>query len=352
MKKIILVLMLFFLTACSTDRINQSIPENKYDFSEQVEPYNIDVYIDQIDPVISNLNYIRMDSVFNDDENQMKVIITDRTIENILQIFLEYEKNHDTYDLINFFDLHVKKLSTVDVDIIIYKIINKIEVDFENRQAIILEPEFNDMIVDYITRITDTFLNSFEVSSDLLNEYPNIYQFIEKLKRTVNGGYQIRRYEDEYYMFIDYSSFLLRYKDYYSEETLAAVDILVRESRNLVWINNILQVDNEAMAYRTDQIESFMKNYPNSQYYQMMRNYYVDYLTAIVSNPSNISQNNVNELFYSTEKINEFNKIIERYSGSQMARILSDLIVTIESNELKYDEEKIAEIINKIGVTY
>ncbi|MBN2795050.1 MAG: hypothetical protein JXR88_06570 [Clostridia bacterium] len=352
MKKMFLILLCVSLTACSTDKINQSIPENKYDFSEQVEPYNIDVYIDQIDPVISNLDYIRMDSVFYDDENQTKVIITDRTIENILQIYLEYEKNHDTYDLINFFDLHVKKLSSVDVDILIYKIINKIEDDFDGHQSVVLESEFNDMIVDYITRITDTFLNSFEVSADLLNEYPDMYQYIDKLKRIVNGGYQIRRYEDQYYMFTDYSSFLLRYKDYYSEETLAAVEILVRESRNLVWINDILQVDNEAMAYRTDQIESFMKNYPNSQYYQIMRNYYVDYLTAIVSNPNNISVNNLRESVYSNEKIDEFNKIIERYSGSQMARILSDLVETIESNTLKYDEEKIAEIINKIGVTY
>lgn len=351
MKKISLLLMVILLTGCGANAINQSIPDEKYDFTETVEAFNIDVYINQIDPIISDMEYIRMDSVFSDGDNQNNVIITDRTIENILQIYLQYEMTHDTYDLINFFDLHVKKLSTVDVDIIIYKIIEKIEADYETHKEVVMEDQFNDMIVDYITRITDTFLESYDVTPEILNQYPDMYRYIDKLKRIVNGGYQIRRYEDVYYMFTDYASFLLRYKDYYSEETMDAIDILVRESRNLVWINDDLQVDNEGIAFRTDQIESFMKNNPNSKYYPMMRNYYVDYLTVIVSNPDNI-QEEEDGFVYSEDKIREFETIIERYSSSQMARVLSDLIEIIEANEMKYDEEKIAEIINKIGATY
>lgn len=351
-KAYLLLVIVLVLTGCSTRSIDTEIPDEKFDFETEIQPFDVQVYIDQINPVISSLDYIRLDSVFSDNDTQKRVVITNRVVENILQIFNTYSQTHDSYDLINFLDLHIKKIDPIDVDILVFKLISKVEKDYEKHKEIVEEEQFNYLIVDYISRITDTFIDSYDVNAEVLNDYPNMYRYLDRLSRIVNGGYQIRRYEDRYYLFPDYASFLLRYKEYYSEETMSAVEILVRESRNLVWIGDRIQVDNEAIAYKTNEIENFMKHYPNSVYYKMMRDYYVNYLETIVSNPSNIKEVASDTYHYTEETVEDFKIIIERYASSQMARLLETFVATVEEDEMVYDQEKIAELITEIRENY
>lgn len=352
MKKIMIIFWVLLLTGCSTTTIEQSITDDKFDITEEIHTFDIEAYIEKLDPIINDMDYIRLTNIRYEEDQNKSLAITDKVSENILQIFNDYEKNHGTYELVNFLDFHIQKLSEVEVDIILFKLIQRIEADYENQLWVVEDAQFGDIIVDYMTKITDSFIESFEVTPEILNEYPNIYQFLEKLGRIVDGGYQIRRYDGAYYVLLAYGDILVPYKDYLSEETLAAVEILIRDTRNIVWINDIIQVDNEAIAYKANEVEGFLKSYPNSVYYPMMRDYYVSYLEAIVGNPDNVIEVAANTYHYDDEAIQDLRTIAERYSESQMAGLIEDLILMIENEEKVYDEEKVNDFITRIRRTY
>lgn len=352
MKKIFIVVMLLSLVGCSSLELDTNITDDKFVVDSNVPIFDIEAYIETIDPVITDEGYIRLDSVFLDDTMTSGIILTDTVMENLLQIYQEYERNHDTYALINFLDLHIKKATPVDIDILMFKIITRIEEDYYDYSGIVREDQFNYLIVDYISRVTDSFIESYIINGQVLDDYPDMDDYLLDLKRIVNGGYQIRRYNDAYYMFTDYASILTRYKDYYSDETKAAVDILVRESRNIVSINGNLQVDNEAIAYKVSEIENFMKYYNESVYYDMMRTYFYYYMSDIVTNPSNLETNDDVNFTYNSEAIDELNLIIDRYSDTQMSRILEELLFAVENNQGIYIQETVDPILERIDLSY
>lgn len=352
MKKIMIIsVMMLVLVGCGSQKLQSSISEDKFNITTEIPSFDVDVYINLITPILDDLNYIRLDSVFLDGA-QTKVIITNAIVENIISIYNEYEENRSTFELINFLDLHIKKISKLDVDILLFKIISRIEADYELHNGIVSDEQFNYLMVDYISRITDTFIDNYDINEEVLVDYPDMASFLDALKKVVNGGYQIRRFEDEYYMFPDYASILVRYKDYYSDETKDAIDVLVRESRNIVLINGVIQMDNEAIAYKVDEIEAVMKKYPNSVYYPMLLETYLEYFTTIVNNPNNIEEVAVETFHYKEETIDDLHKIINRYSDSQMARLLTEFTKILEENEKVYDEVVIVDMINKINSSY
>lgn len=350
--KLIVLSFLILLTGCSSDTLATGI--NNENFQEEVplSSFNEQTYIESIEPIITAIDYIRLDSIFLDETNQEPVIITDRVKENILNVFNLFEPNHDTYALINFLDLHIKKLSPLEIDIILFKIINRIESDYEQLIPLVEDEQFLYLTLDYTTRITNTFIDNFEVSEAALNTYPDMYEYLDKIYNIINGGYQIRKFNNDYYIFPDYASVLVRYDEYFSTETADAVDILVRESRNVVSAGGILQVDNDGIAYKIDQIESFLKKYPNSVYYTQLRSMYVNYFITLVTNPDNIEVLSSRVTRYKHEVLNDFNEILRRYENTQMSKIILTLVDAIQANNDIYDETIINETIEKINSSY
>lgn len=352
MRKLFLLLICALLMGCSKQTLTTIITSDKFDDKTDVKTFDQEAYIDLIHPIISDENYIRVDSVFLDEDNQEKVIITDQIIGNILNIYNTYEKGRSTYEAINFFDMHVKKLSSLDIDILIYKIIHKIESDYLLLKSVVTEPEFLYITQDYNNRLTTTFLDNYELTDEVLVLYPDIDVYIKRLKTIINGGYQIRKFGDAYYIFPDYASILVRYDDYYSEETDDLVYVLVNNSRNIVLAGDQILKDNEAIAYQINMIEDFLKKYGNSVYHDLLKDIYEMHFITLITNPSNVKAVTSRVTKYDFDVVEDFKDIVNRYSSTQMSRLLNQLIDHIEDNAYQYDQEMIDEIIEKIKASY
>ncbi|MCH4890768.1 hypothetical protein EZV73_24530 [Acidaminobacter sp. JC074] len=351
MKKVFVLLMCIVLAGCSSQSLSEVIPSEKFAEKTEINQFDTEKYIEKVHPIVSSDDYIRLDSIFLDEDNQETVVITDQVVENILNAFNEYGKDHNSYELINFFDLHIKHLSSLDIDIMIYKIVEKVESDYLLIRPIVDQPEFEYITRGYNNRLTTTYLDNIELTPELLALYPNVEDFISTLGDIVNGGYQIRKFEDHYYIFPDYASVLVRYDDYYSEETYEATNILVSNSRNIVQAGEIILIDNDGIAYQINQIEGFLKKYPNSVYYDMLRGIYQEYFITLINNPDNTEVLS-SRLRYNPNVIKDFKAIIDRYSNTQLSRLLNQLVEAIEGNGTYHDQVFVDEIIAKIMSSY
>lgn len=352
MKRISIILLALLLAGCSNAPLTENITPDKFIEEEPLEKFDTAAYLATIDPVISSLDYIRLDSILYDEEEQERIIITDLVVENVLTLYNEYEEDHSTYDVINFFDLHVKHMSDMDIDIIIYKIVKKVEMDYEAYQSIVIEPEFIYLTRDYTNRITTTYLDNYLVTDEALLLYPHLEDYILELKEIVNGGYQIRKFGDFYYIFPDYASFLVRYDEYYTDATNDVVDVLVSNSRNIVSSENNIILDNDEIAYQIAQVEDYLRKYPDSLYHDMMRDTYQSYFITILNNQDNVEVLTYRGTKYKTEVVDDFRKIIDRYSNTQMSRILNLLVENIDANDAAYDQEFLDELIIKLKASY
>ena len=351
MKKVFVLLMCIVLTGCSTQNLSEEIPSTKFSEKTVIDQFDTKEYIEKIDPIVSSDSYIRLDSIFLDEDNQVTVVVTDLVVENILNTFNEYAKEHTTYEVINFFDLHIKSLSTLDIDIMIHKIVDKIESDYALLLPIVDQPEFKHITKDYNNRLTTTYLNNIDLSPEVLAIYPEIEIFISELNEIINGGYQIRKFDDKYYIFPDYASVLVRYDDYYSEETYDVTSILVSNSRNIVKAGEQILMDNDGIAYQINQIEGFLKKYPSSVYYDMLRGIYQEYFVTLIKNPDNTEMLS-SRLRYNPNVINDFREIVDRYSNTQLSRLLNQLVEDIDANGTYYSDEFVDEVISKIMSSY
>lgn len=351
MKKTWIIILALLLTSCSTEPMAVNIGQEKFSDQTELEMFDIASYIKKIDPIVNDLNYIRLDSIFLSDE-QEPFIISNRVKENILNIFNSFEKDHDTYALINFLDLHLKSLSQLEIDIMVYKIVEHIEADYFDLKDIVNEAQFLHLTRDYQTRITDTFLDNYIANRNTLDLYPDMYHYMDNLKRLINGGYQIRKFNATYSIFPDYTSVLVRYDEYYSDETAHAVDILVRESRNVVKANDVILIDNEAIAYKIDLIEQFLKQYPSSVYYDLFKNMFQDYFITLISNPNNLEVLTDSLTRYKILVMKDLKDIISRYESTTMGKILEDFVENIENNGGIYNDVFIDETIERINSSY
>jgi len=352
MKRISILLLGLLLVGCNNTPLTENVTPDKFIEADTIEMFDTSSYLKSIDPLISSLDYLRLDSIFLDEEEQETVIITNQVMENILVLYNEYAEEHSTYDVINFFDLHVKKMSDMDIDILVHKIVEKVELDYQSYQGIVIEPEFIYITKDYTNRITTTYLDNYVISDEALVLYPHLEDYLQGLKEIVNGGYQIRKFGDFYYIFPDYASFLVRYDEYYTDETNDIVDVLVSNSRNIVSPENNILLDNDEIAYQIAQVEDYLKKYPNSLYYDMLRETYQSYFITILNNQENVEVLTSRGTKYRTVVVNDFKKIIDRYSNTQMSRLLNLLVENIEENDAQYDQEFLEELIIKVKASY
>ncbi|MBI9012305.1 MAG: hypothetical protein JEZ08_08775 [Clostridiales bacterium] len=353
MKKLWIVLIVsLMLTGCSMKSIANDITYDKFEDKSELKEFSMKAYIETIDPVISSKDYIRLDSIFLEEDSNEVVVITDQVVNNILNIYQSYEENRSTYAVINFLDLHIKRLSSLDIDILIYKLIYKVETDYIELKNLVTEAQFLYITKDYVNRLTNTYLDNYEVTQEALALYPEIEDYIEKLYLIISGGYQIRKFEDRYYIFPDYASFLVRYDDYYSEATKDITDILVSKSRNIVKTEDMILMDIEEIAYQINQIEDYLKKYPDSVYYDMLRETYRDYFITMITNEDNIEILTSRVTLYKYDTLSDFRKIRDRYSYTQMSRLLDQMVTAIDENAGQYNEAIIEDIITKINTSY
>lgn len=354
MKKylIIIICISITFTSCSIDTMSKEITGDKFEDNLEVQEFDVAKYIETIEDLLADLNYIRIDSIFLESKETNPDFDEELIMDNILTIFNAYSDSRSTYELINFLDIHVKSLSLLDLDILLLKIVQRIESDYSKYKEIILDERFRFISQNYSNRITTTFLENYEISEEALESYPDIKSFLNELNRIVNGGYQIRKFNNFYHIFPDYASILVRYDDYYSSEANLFVDILVRESRNVVKAGNIIQVDNEEIAYKINQLESFLKQYPNSMYFDKVYNIYIDYFDILVSNYNNMESLTLYTKKYNSVAIADFYEIISRYGNTEMARILSEFIYSIDEDNGIYYEDTLNEIKQKIISSY
>lgn len=353
MKKIWgLLILLLLLPGCSLESVASDITEDKFQDKTELKTFDIIGYITTIEPIITDKDYIRLDSIFLEKDSNEVVIITDQVVNNILNIYQIFDENRSTYDMINFFDLHIQKLSVLDIDILLHKLIVKVESDYLQLKMLVYEPEFLFVTKEYNNRITSTFLDNYSISPESLEIHPNLVSYIEKLHTIITGGYQIRKFEDKYYIFPDYASILVRYDDYYSESTMEIADILVSKSRNIVKTDDIILMDVEEIAYQVNQMEEYLKKYPDSIYYTMLRDIYRDYFITMVTNGDNVEKITHRLSQYKYDILVDFGKIRDRYSYTQMSRLLDQMVTAIDENGGQYDATIIDEIITKINISY
>lgn len=351
MKKVLLLLCVCLLTGCSSVSLEDGIPKEKFSEQTEMKQFDTAAYIESIDHIISSVDYIRIDSVFQDEDSQETVVITDQVVENVLNIYNQYVENKTTYEAINFFDLHVKNLSVSDIDILIKKIIDKVEEDYDDLNSIMADPQFKYITKDQSGRITTISLDNYEITPEALALYPDLEVYIERLNKIIKGGYQIRKISDQFYIYPDYASFLVRYDDYYSNETYTMTEFLVNSSRTPTWAGDNILITNDDMAYLISEIESRLKEYPSSSYFDMLRSRYRDYFITMITNPNNIEPSS-RAYVYKTEVVRDFEDIIGRYSGTQMSRLLNQLLEAILEDSYAYNQEIIEELIMKIEASY
>lgn len=352
MKRLWLLLFMLILPGCSLNSVADDITQDKFQNKTELNAFDIEAYVKIIEPIVTDKDYIRLDSIFLEEDSNEIVVMTDQTLNNILNIYQTFEEDRTTYDVINFLDLHIQKLSTLDIDILMHKIISKVEEDYLDLKNIVSEPEFLFITKDYTNRLTSTFLDNYVVTPDALEVYPNLKTYKAKLHLIISGGYQIRKFNDKYYIFPDYASILVRYDDYYSEPTKDIADILVSRSRNIVKTEDMILMDIEEIAYQINQIEVYLKKYPDSIYYDMLRETYRDYFITMVTNEDNVEVLTSRVTKFKYDTLLDFRKIKDRYSYTQMSRLLDQLVTAIDENAGQYDQAIIEEIIAKINTSY
>ena len=352
MKKIICALIIMtFLYGCESSSLPQNIPESRFDDDYFVEDFDEGEYLKAVESILMDVDYQKKDFANINQEITQDPLMNRHVIESMISLFNTFQSQNDVFEVINFFDHHMFYMTSLDREVLLYKLISLIEEGAPDKQSLIDDERFKVLGADYLSRVTDVFLNNFEITDVMVDNYPDIYEYVDKLKKAVSGGYQIRRIDNAYYLLPDYASALTRYKDYLSDESSRIIDILGRESRNPVFIEGYYQRENETAAYKATEIELFLKAYPNSRYYKMMRAYYIQYLKAIVSNPRNIESTGSEQEYYKESVVSDFNRIIERYGNSHLARILTELLEWVELESYKYDPliiEKIYEMIEQV----
>lgn len=351
-KYLLLLVMMVSLWGCRTSELPEDISDDHFDNKKIEAGFDADAYLDALEGILISSNYENRDLEAQGHKISQDPLMTTAVVENMISLYNTFEVDHDTYTILNFFDHHILFMGSLDREILLNKSIVAVEERIGDYQNLIEDVRFEVLGADYISRVTDVFLDNINVSNEILLEYPDMLIYIENLKKAIKGGYQIRRIDNEYYILTDYASAFVRYRDYVSEESVRVIDILASESRNPVFIEGYYQRENETAAYKANEIESFLKDYPDSMYYDMLRSYYIQYLRAIVSNPRNIETIGGNQEHYKDSVVSDFNKIIDRYSNSNLARILTELLVWLEDESFNYDPIVIETIYEMIETTY
>ncbi len=353
MKKNCLLLMFILLTFTGCKKsMETEITEDKFENNLEIFEFESKEYIMSIEGTLKSVDYIRIDSIFQS-TNVAKHIITNKDMEHILSTFDTYKADKTTYELINFLDMHIKKMSLLEIDIILLQIIEQIEIDYDEKYQLLTEEAmFKHITQDGAKRLSTTLIENYVITEEELQLYPTIGDDLEDLYRILYGGYQLKLYSNKHVLYPDYASVLTRYDDYFSDETNMLVDILVRESRKIFVSYSNMKVDNKDVAYKINKIELFINKYPNSMYYDVVKELYIKYFVSIVQNENNYKEITERTTKYTRECLDDFEKIIEQYINTELTRLLKELYDTIDQNNGIYNEEVIDEIIKKIKLSY
>jgi len=332
--------------------MDKTITDSHFNQTPVQDTFDEHAYLESIQGRLTSIDYQKNDltSIMKDENDQQ--MMPRSVSEHIITLYNDFNLNNDSYAVLNFFDYHFPYMDPLDREILLYKTVVTLGENLEDYQWIIEDEKFELLGVEYISRITNLFLDTYLVSEEMLKNHPDMPDYIEVLKKTINGGYQIRKVDNKYYVLTDYTAAFSEYKPYLSEESATLIDILIRESRNPLFVEGYYQRENETAAYKANEIEVFIDEYPKSVYKDMLEEYYKQYLRSIVSNPRNIERVGFDQDQYRENVIVDFNKIIDRYAGSRLENILSDFLGQIEAGSFEYNPEIIEKVFYEIEIIY
>ncbi|WP_026896266.1 hypothetical protein [Clostridiisalibacter paucivorans] len=263
------------------------------------------------------------------------------TKEDIDNIMSEYDSllsgNVTPADAVIFIDENIHKLPKEYADELIVKL--------ESLQDSFTEKYMNELFTNNYQKELMSFSEEEINSDDIIDKIPN-EELKEKIIKMKKGHFKFFNLEGDYYPFINHSA-LKKYKEYLSEDINAYIDLMSKESNEIMTRDAALAISWEELADRTITTEKFLVKYPNAVRHEQIMDLYYSYITSYMYGLSNTPIFSWEDNKILDEVKDSYENIISEYPDSLTSEIIKKHLLKIENNNYIIND-KIFENGNKV----
>ncbi len=269
------------------------------------------------------------EAVVTDSMNEGSDIAVDNLkLPNLLNSFNEVVINGSPADSKEFVDRYITMASELDADIML-----TMYVDHQNQY---LDQYSEDIfIASYQNALLDAYDKSYNLEK-LSKEYSEeIMNFLKAIKR---DGFLLNYHEGLVTLYPDYN-LLKNYENYVSDSIKGYIDILSRESSEILSADGGLTITWDELSYRVLNAERYLVKYENSIRYDEVFDLYKWYLNILLTGLPDTPIYYRNSNLIRNDVLQSYNKTIIHNTDMVTSNILEEYLDIIRTKDNKIDGE-------------
>jgi hypothetical protein len=253
---------------------------------------------------------------------------TEKRLPNLLNACNQIVEEGTPVETKIFLDKHMPTASELDADIMLTM--------YVDQQRSFLEG-YSELIYDwsYQSALLDAYDKSYNLDK-LTRSYSNeIMEFLEGIKR---DGFLLNYHEGIVTLYPDYN-ILKEYENYVSTCMAEYIELLSRESSEILSADGGLTITWEELSYRVLSAERYLVAYEDSIRYSEILELYKWYLNTLLTGLPDTPIYYRNSKLIRNDVLQSYNKIIIHNSDTTTASILKGYLDIIRTKNNKVDSE-------------
>ncbi|MBN2897888.1 MAG: hypothetical protein JXO44_03840 [Clostridia bacterium] len=245
---------------------------------------------------------------------------------NLLNAFNKVVTEGTPYEAKVFLDKYMSTASELDADIMLTM--------FVDQQRDVLDG-YTDLIFNtvYQNALLDAYDKSYNLDKLSRDYSDEIMSFLEVVKQ---DGFLLNYHEGMITLYPDYN-LLQSYVPYVSESIRAYVEILSRESSEILSADGGLTISWEELSFRVLSAEEYLVNYEDSIRYNEVFELYKWYLNALLTGLPDTPIYYRNSNLIRNDVLQSYNKVIIHNADTVTASVLTGYLDVIRSKNNKVD---------------
>lgn len=247
---------------------------------------------------------------------------------NLLNAFNDVISTKSPYEAKVFLDQQMPTASELDSDIMLTMYVDQQRAFLEGYSEVIFDWPYQNALLDAY----DKSYNLDQLSRQYSDE---IMTFLKEIKR---DGFLLNYHEGIITIYPDYNK-LQDYETYVSESILEYINILSRESSEILSADGGLTISWEELSFRVLSTERYLVAYPNSIRYEEVFDLYKWYLDALLTGLPDTPIYYRNSNLIRNDVLQIYNKTIIHNTDTVTSAILKEYLGIIRSKNNKVDGE-------------
>lgn len=247
-------------------------------------------------------------------------------------------KNGSPAEIIKFAEENIGNLEKEDADIVIKGLIGAQKLKFENYEAKLLTPDFNDEINRHRLEELRDPDNLKDEGTGPLKSY---------LRDAFNDGFKLFEVEGMKDLEIDYESMYKSFSGYLSEDLAAYIGILAAQSAQHYLADGAITITYDELTDRIIKTEDFLKRFPSSEYKKEMEDLHNQYISTYLLGMNNTPAFDMGTLEIKRDLLKSFETAMTKYPDSALADVLTEYTQLLAKNDNKRSKE-ILQYVGKI----